>query len=119
MKVSVKEVKEIYKTPQLTQLENTSPELYNALVKEGDILWAFSTSGSSENIIAAAKLAKEKKAWIIAFTGRANSVLEKIADLCFCADSKSTARSQEIHQLVYHIICDIVECNFSDDREGY
>ena len=91
----------------------------DALVKEGDILWAFSTSGSSENIIAAAKLAKEKKAWIIAFTGRANSVLEKIADLCFCADSKSTARSQEIHQLVYHIICDIVECNFSDDREGY
>ena len=48
----------------------------DALVKEGDILWAFSTSGSSENIIAAAKLAKEKNAWIIAFTGRANSVLE-------------------------------------------
>ena len=90
----------------------------DALVRKGDILWAFSTSGSSENIIAAAKLAKKKGAGVIAFTGRANSVLEEMADLCFCADSKCTARSQEIHQLVYHIICDIVECNFSDDREG-
>ena len=90
----------------------------DALVKEGDILWAFSTSGSSENIIAAVKSAKEKGAKVIAFTGRANSKLENFADLCFCADSKSTARSQEIHQLVYHIICDIVECNFSDDKEG-
>ncbi len=89
-----------------------------ALVKEGDILWAFSTSGSSENIIAAVKLAKEKGARVIAFTGRAKSKLEVMADLCFCADSNSTAQSQEIHQLVYHIICDIVECNFSDNKEG-
>ena len=89
-----------------------------ALVRKGDIFWAFSTSGSSENIIAAAKLAREKGAGVIAFTGRANSMLEEMADLCFCADSKSTARSQEIHQLVYHIICDIVEYNFSDDKEG-
>jgi D-sedoheptulose 7-phosphate isomerase len=90
----------------------------DALVREGDILWAFSTSGTSENIIAAVKLAKEKGAGVIAFTGKANSMLERMADLCFCADSKSTARSQEIHQLVYHIICDIVESNFSDNREG-
>ena len=89
-----------------------------ALVKEDDILWALSTSGSSENIIAAVKLAKEKGAGVIVFTGRANSKLENISDLCFCADSNSTARSQEIHQLVYHIICDIVECNFSDSKEG-
>ena len=89
-----------------------------AFVKEGDILWAFSTSGASENIIAAAKLAKEKGAKVIAFTGRVNSMLEKIADMCFCADSNSTARSQEIHQVAYHIICDIVECNSSDNKEG-
>jgi D-sedoheptulose 7-phosphate isomerase len=89
-----------------------------AFVKEGDILWAFSTSGSSENVIAAARLAKEKGAKVIAFTGRINSKLEKTADMCFCADSESTARSQEIHQLAYHIICDLVECNFSDNQAG-
>jgi len=85
-----------------------------ALVKEGDVLWAFSTSGTSANVIAAAKLAKEKDAHILAFTGRADTTLEQLADICLCADSESTARSQEIHQLAYHIICDLVEQSFAD-----
>ena len=85
-----------------------------ALVKKGDILWAFSTSGTSANVIAAAKLAKKKGACVLAFTGRANSKLEQIADICFCANDKSTARSQEIHQLAYHIICDLVEQSFCE-----
>jgi len=83
-----------------------------ALVTEDDILWAFSTSGASANVIKAAQVAKEKGACIIAFTGTANSKLEQIADICFCADSESAARSQEIHQLAYHIICDLVERSF-------
>lgn len=87
-----------------------------ALVREGDILWAFSTSGASANITSAAKSAKEKGAQVIAFTGQKNSELEKISDICFCAHNKSTARSQEIHQLAYHIICDLVEQNFADDK---
>ena len=85
-----------------------------ALVKKGDILWAFSTSGTSANVIAAAKLAKEKGACVLAFTGKPDSKLEQIADICFCAGDKSTARSQEIHQLAYHIICDLVEQSFCD-----
>jgi D-sedoheptulose 7-phosphate isomerase len=84
-----------------------------ALVREGDILWAFSTSGTSANVIAAAQLAKQKGALVIAFTGTNNSKLEQIADVCFCADADSTARSQEIHQLAYHIVCDLVECSFA------
>lgn len=84
-----------------------------ALVREGDILWAFSTSGTSANVIAAAQLAKQKGALVIAFTGTNNSKLEQIADICFCADAESTARSQEIHQLSYHIICDLVEQSFT------
>jgi len=83
-----------------------------ALVKKGDILWAFSTSGASPNIIAAVQAAKKKGACILAFTGRANSELEQMADICFCADNKSTARSQEMHQLAYHIICKLVEQSF-------
>lgn len=87
-----------------------------ALVREGDILWAFSTSGTSANVIAAAESAKNKGASVIAFTGRINSKLEQIADICFCAEDESTARSQEIHQLAYHIICDLVECNFTNSE---
>lgn len=85
-----------------------------ALVKKGDVLWAFSTSGTSPNVIAAAQLARKKGACVLAFTGRANSKLEKMADICFCADDRSTARSQEIHQLAYHIICDLVEQSFCE-----
>ena len=85
-----------------------------ALVREGDILWAISTSGASANVIAAAKLAKQKGACVLAFTGKPDSKLEQIADICFCANDKSTARSQEIHQLAYHIICDLVEQSFCE-----
>lgn len=85
-----------------------------ALVKKGDVLWAFSTSGTSPNVIAAAQLARKKGACVLAFTGRANSKLEEMADICFCADDRSTARSQEIHQLAYHIICDLVEQSFCE-----
>ena len=92
--------------------ENVFERQVEALVREGDILWAFSTSGTSKNVIAAAESAKKKGAYIIAFTGRINSKLEQTADICFCAEDESTARSQEIHQLAYHIICDLVECNF-------
>jgi len=85
-----------------------------ALVRKGDILWAFSTSGTSANIIAAAEVAREKGARVIAFTGRKGSKLERISDIYFCADAESTARSQEIHQLAYHIICDLVERAFAN-----
>ena len=92
--------------------ENAFARQVETLVEKGDILWAISTSGSSANVLAAAKLAKKKDARILAFTGVKNSKLEKIADICFCAHDKSTARSQEIHQIAYHIICDLVEQKF-------
>ena len=83
-----------------------------AFVKKGDVFWAISTSGSSPNILAAVKIAKQKGALITAFTGKPGSTLEKLSDICLCAESKSAARSQEIHQLAYHIICGLVEQEF-------
>jgi len=84
-----------------------------ALVKKGDVLWAISTSGTSPNIVAAAELAKEKSASVLAFTGKENSKLQCIADVCLCIDAATTAGAQEIHQLAYHIICDLVERAFA------
>jgi D-sedoheptulose 7-phosphate isomerase len=97
--------------------ENIFTRQVEALVKDGDIFWAFSTSGTSANIISAAKLAKKKGAYVLAFTGKSDSKLEQIADTCFCAASESTARSQEAHQLAYHIICDLVEQSFCKSQE--
>jgi D-sedoheptulose 7-phosphate isomerase len=85
----------------------------DALVKKGDVLWAISTSGKSPSILAAAKAARQKGASVVAFTGRKNSSLERLADICLCADSESAARSQEIHLLAYHIICKLVEQSFA------
>jgi len=94
--------------------ENMFAKQVEPLVRKGDILWAISTSGASPNVIAAAELAKKKGATVLAFTGINNSKLEQIADICFCANDKSTPRSQEIHQIAYHIICDLVERSFVD-----
>jgi D-sedoheptulose 7-phosphate isomerase len=85
-----------------------------ALVRPGDILWAFSTSGTSPNVLKAAEAARRKGARVLAFTGRANSKLQAMADLCLCAEASVTARSQEVHQLAYHIICDLVEQSFRE-----
>jgi D-sedoheptulose 7-phosphate isomerase len=93
--------------------ENIFAKQVEAMVREGDIFWAISTSGTSANVVKAAQLAKEKGACVLAFTGRINSKLEQIADFCFCADGP-TARSQEIHQLGFHIICKLVEQNFCE-----
>ena len=79
-----------------------------ALLKEDDVLWAFSTSGTSKNVLAAAKLTKDKGGSILAFTGRKDSPLEDMSDVCICIEGP-TATVQEIHQVAYHIICDLVE----------
>jgi D-sedoheptulose 7-phosphate isomerase len=86
------------------------------LVKKNDCLWAFSTSGSSANIIKAAELAKKRGAKVIAFTGRKNSKLEKISDVCLCAEAEKSFATQEIHQIAYHIICGLVEKHFAEGK---
>ena len=95
--------------------ENIFARQVEALVDKGDVLWAFSTSGTSANVIAAVKLGRKLGAKVVAFTGKPNSMLGQLADICFCAGGELAERSQEIHQLAYHIICDLVEQNFVSD----
>lgn len=83
-----------------------------ALAKTGDILWAFSTSGTSPNILKVAQTAKGKGVLVLSFTGRRHSPLEKMSDQCICVEGP-TASVQEIHQLAYHILCDWVEAHFA------
>jgi D-sedoheptulose 7-phosphate isomerase len=80
-----------------------------ALGTDKDILWAFSTSGQSANILSAANAAKKKGIKVVAFTGKSDSPLEKICDICLCAHSDKTNHSQEVHELAYHIICEIID----------
>jgi D-sedoheptulose 7-phosphate isomerase len=89
----------------------------DALIKKADILWAFSTSGASKNILLAANHAKKKGATLIAFTGKKNSKLEKISDICFCANTLVTSSAQELHQLAYHMICMVIDKKAYETRE--
>ncbi len=67
-----------------------------------------STSGKSQNVIQALELANEKGLFSIAFTGRGGT-LANSAQLVFTAPSDDTARIQEAHITLGHILCDLVE----------
>ncbi len=79
------------------------------LAKSGDVLIAISTSGKSKNIIATAKAAKAIGVHVIALTGEDGADLALLADILINVSSKETARIQECHLLIEHIICDNIE----------
>ena len=84
--------------------------------KKGDILLAISTSGNSKNIIKAAIQAKKQKLNIISLTGFNTSVLEKNSDLCIKVPSKVTSHIQELHIIVVHLLCTLIEKQFFEKR---
>ncbi len=81
------------------------------LGNQGDILFAISTSGKSRNVLNAATKAKEKNIKVIALTGDFNSELLKHSDVCIKATAKDTCHIQELHIIIIHILCVLIECN--------
>ncbi len=79
-----------------------------AIGKKNDIAWGLSTSGNSKNVIQAIKAANAKNLFSIASTGRGGA-LASCAQLVFATESDDTARIQEAHITLGHIICDLVE----------
>jgi D-sedoheptulose 7-phosphate isomerase len=75
-----------------------------ALADEGDIALALSTSGTSPNIVAALKAAKQKKMQTIALTGEGGGKLGPFADFLLDVPSRNTPRLQEIHLVLLHLI---------------
>ena len=79
-----------------------------ALGKKGDIFIALSTSGTSKNIINAINQAKSKGIQVYGFTGSSGGDVKNLCK-CFLVPSEITARIQECHIMIGHIICEIVE----------
>ncbi|MFV1983844.1 MAG: SIS domain-containing protein [Thiohalomonadales bacterium] len=78
--------------------------------KKGDCLIAISTSGNSKNIVKAVKVAKKLKVTTIVLTGKLDSNLAKLADICICTPAGEFAdRIQELHIKVLHILIELVE----------
>ncbi|MBY0124252.1 SIS domain-containing protein [Bacillus sp. S/N-304-OC-R1] len=80
-----------------------------ALVKPNDIVIGISTSGNSSNIIKAVHQAKKTGAITIGFTGNEGGRLKDICEHCLIIPSSNTARIQEAHILIGHIICEIID----------
>ena len=80
-----------------------------ALANEKDILIAISTSGRSPNIVKAAEVAHSKGTTVIGLTGKNGGKLKDMADLAIMVPSDDTARIQEAHITIGHIICHLVE----------
>jgi phosphoheptose isomerase len=83
-----------------------------AIGNSGDVLLAISTSGNSPNVLAAATAAHDKDMRIIALTGNnGGRISEMLAarDVEICVPADSTARIQEVHLLVIHCLCDLVD----------
>lgn len=92
--------------------ENIFSRQLQANAKKGDILIGLSTSGNSSNINNAAIYAKKFGIKVISLTGNDGGKLKSISDLNINIDSNSTQRVQEMHILIGHIICDMIERNY-------
>ena len=87
-----------------------------ALANKGDTLIGISTGGSSLNVINALKLAKGLKCKTIGFSGRDGGEFNSICDVNIIARSNDTPRIQELHMLVGHTICHLIDQAFLDSN---
>ena len=105
-------------TPTITSIANdySFNEIFakqiRALGQAGDILLAISTSGNSENVIRAIHAAHEKNMIVITLTGKdGGKMAQELSanDLELRVPSDVTARIQEVHLLIIHCICDLID----------
>lgn len=84
-----------------------------ALGQPGDVFVAFSTSGESESVLCAAEVARERLMSVVAVTGERSSRLGTLADIALRVPMVDTALVQELHMMVTHMLCDVVETQLS------
>jgi D-sedoheptulose 7-phosphate isomerase len=87
-----------------------------AFGQAGDALICFTTSGNSKNVVRALEEAKSRKLKTIAFLGRDGGSTAGIADIDLLVENNSTARIQEAHQLLIHVLCEVIDQRIGDDK---
>jgi phosphoheptose isomerase len=85
-----------------------------AFGKPGDVLICLTTSGKSKNVVRAVEEAKARELKTIAFLGRDGGSTIGIADVDLLVKSDSTARVQEAHQILIHVLCEIIEARLGN-----
>jgi D-sedoheptulose 7-phosphate isomerase len=80
-----------------------------ALGREGDVAFAITTSGRSPNVLVALEQAKRQRLKTIALVGSGRDGAAAIADIAIAVPTDTTARVQEVHRTILHIVCELVE----------
>lgn len=80
-----------------------------ALAKAGDVLIGISTSGNSPNVVAAVELAKKLGVFCVGMTAAGGGRLAALCDECIAVPARVTARAQEMHILIGHILCELTD----------
>ena len=80
-----------------------------ALARKGDMVFAFSTSGNSANVVEGVLEAKRRGCFTVGFLGRDGGELKPLVDVPLVVEDEETARVQEVHGLMYHILCELFE----------
>jgi D-sedoheptulose 7-phosphate isomerase len=97
--------------------ERVFARFIEAHARDGDLLLAITTSGTSKNVVAAAQAARERGARVIALTGRAATPITEVADIAIVTPGGRYAdRVQELHIKVIHILIELVERQLAPDN---
>ena len=89
--------------------KETYARMVEASGRKGDVLVGISTSGNSPNVVKAMLNAKEIGMLTVGFTGSKGGKMKEICDIMIQVPSDDTPRIQEVHILVGHIICQLIE----------
>ena len=92
-----------------TGFENIFARQVEAFGAPNDVLIAITTSGTSANIIAAVERARAQELKVIGLLGRDGGTVAPLCDLALIVESPDTQRIQETHNLISHILCELVE----------
>src|SRR3989344_5095075 len=80
-----------------------------ALARPGDVFFGISTSGNSQNILEAAKTARNSGGRVVGLTGKTGGKMAELCDFLINIPSEETPRIQEIHTLVILVLSDLIE----------
>jgi D-sedoheptulose 7-phosphate isomerase len=86
-----------------------------AFARSGDLLFLHSTSGESENLVRAAEVARELGVRTVALLAKGGGRLKDAVDRALVVPTSSTARAQELHLTIGHIVCDLVDRAFAGE----
>jgi len=81
----------------------------SGLGRAGDVLFALSTSGNSENVVRACRVAREGGLRVVGLTGQGGGRMSEFCDTLVAVSSGDTPSIQEVHLMVIHVVCEAVE----------